>query len=71
MARVSEIPSNLNVSKSAGLDGVSPKLLKIAAPVIAGPMTKLFSYCIDVGYWPCQWKFGNVTPVRKKDDETF
>ena len=49
MARVSEIPSNLNVSKSAGLDGVSPKLLKIAAPVIAGPMTKLFSYCIDVG----------------------
>ena len=49
MARVSEILSNLNVRKSAGLDGVSPKLLKIAAPVIAGPMTKLFSYCIDVG----------------------
>ena len=49
VARVSEILSNLNIRKSAGPDGISPKLLKIAAPVIAGPMTKLFNYCIDVG----------------------
>ena len=67
---VSEILSNLNIRKSAGPDGISPKLLKIAAPVIAGPMTKLCNYCIDVGEWPCQWKLSNVTPVHKKDDET-
>ena len=66
MARVSEILSNLNVRKPVGLDGIPPKLLKIAAPVIAGPMTKLFNYCIDVGEWPCQWKLSNVTPVHKK-----
>ena len=53
VAPVSEILSNLNIRKSAGPDGISPKLLKIAAPVIAGPMTKLFNYCIDVGEWPC------------------
>ena len=41
MARVSEILSNLKVRKPAGPDGIPPKLLKIAAPVIAGPMTKL------------------------------
>ena len=70
MARVSEILSNLNVRKPVGLDGIPPKLLKIAAPVIAGPMTKLFNYCIDVGEWPCQWKLSNVTPVHKKDDKT-
>ena len=70
MARVSEILSNLKVRKPAGPDGIPPKLLKIAAPVIAGPMTKLFNYCIDVGEWPCQWKLSNVTPVHKKDDET-
>ena len=70
VARVSEILSNLNVRKPAGPDGIPPKLLKIAAPVIAGPMTKLFNYCIDVGEWPCQWKLSNVTPVHKKDDET-
>ena len=49
MARVSEILSNLNVRKPAGPDGIPPKPLKIAAPVIAGPMTKLFNYCTDVG----------------------
>ena len=43
MARVSEILSNLNVRKPAGPDEILPKLLKIAAPVIAGPMIKLFS----------------------------
>ena len=56
--------------KPAGADGIHPKLLKIAAPVIAGPMTKLFNYSIDAGEWPCQWKLSNVTPVHKKDDET-
>ena len=70
MARVSEILSNLNVRKPAGPDGITPKLLKIAAPVITKPMTKLFNYCIDAGEWPCQWKLSNVTPVHKKDDET-
>ena len=56
--------------KPAGADGIHPKLLKIAAPVIAGPMTKLFNYSIDAGEWPSQWKLSNVTPVHKKDDET-
>ena len=70
VARGSEILSNLNVRRSAGSDGISPKLLKIAAPVITGPMTKRFNYCIDVGEWPCQWKLSNDIPVHKKDDET-
>ena len=69
VARVSKIISNLNVRKPAGPDGIPPKVPKIAAPVIAGPMTKPFNYCIDTGEWPCQWKLSNVTPVHKKDHE--
>ena len=49
ISRVSEILSNLNIRKPAGPDGIPQKLLRIAAPVIAGPMTKLFNYCIDAG----------------------
>ena len=60
----------MNVRKPAGPDGIPPKLLKIAAPVIAGLMTKLFNYCIDSSEWPRQWKLSNVTPIYKKDDET-
>ena len=69
-AQVSDILSNLNIRKSAGPDGIPPKLFKIATPVIAAPLTKLFNYCIGVGEWPCQWKLSNVTPVYKKDDDT-
>ena len=69
VARVSKIISNLNVRKPAGPDGIPPKVLKIAAPVIAGPMTKPFNYCIDTGEWPCQWQLSNVTPVHTKDHE--
>ena len=70
MAWVSVSLTNLNIRKSAGPDGISLKLLEIAAPVIVGPMTKLFNYCLEVGEWPCRWKLYNVTPVYEKDDET-
>ena len=59
----------MNLRKSAGPDGIPPKLLKIATLIIAAPLTKLFNYCIDVGKWLCQWKLSNVTPVYKKDDD--
>ena len=58
------------MKKSAGPDGKSPKLLKLSAPVIAGPLTKLFNRCIISSVWPSQWKLSNVTPVYKKEDET-
>ena len=63
VARVSEILSNLNVRKPAGPNGIPLKLLEIAAPVIAGPMTKLFNYCIDVGEWPSCFVFFSLSSV--------
>ena len=69
-AHVSDILSNLNIRKTTGPDGIPSKLLKIATPVITEPLTKLFNHCIGVGEWLYQWKFSNVTPVYKKDDET-
>ena len=70
ISRVAESLANLNIRKSAGPDGLSPKLLKLSVPVIAGPLTKLFNRCIISSVWPSQWKLYNVTPVYKKEDET-
>ena len=36
---VGESLANLNIRKSAGPDGLSPKLLKLSVPVIAGPLS--------------------------------
>ena len=71
ISRVAECLANLNTMKSDGPDGLSPKLLKLSAPVISGPLTKLCNHCITSSVWPSQWKLSNMTPVYKKEDETF
>ena len=61
----------LDAKKSTGPDGLSPKILRIAAPGITAPLTKLFNYCFDCRQWPRQWKLSNVSPVYKKDEVTI
>ena len=70
ISRVAECLANLNTMKSDGTDGLSPKLLKLSALLFLG---LLESYLITVSphVWPSQWKLSNVTPVYKKEDETF
>ena len=60
----------LDEKKSCGPDGISPKILKISAPAIAIPLTKLLNHCIDNSIWPTEWKHSNVIPAFKKDDPT-
>ena len=67
---IAELLLNLNVKKSTGPDGLSLKLLKISAPVIAAPVAKLFNFCTYAGTWPCEWKLSDVTPAFKKDEVT-
>ena len=67
---IADLLLNLNVKKSAGPDGLSPKLLKISAPVIAAPIAKLFNFCINAGTWPREWKLSDVTPAFKKGEVT-
>ena len=47
------------------------KILKISAPSLASPLTKLVNHCIRTSTWPTQWKLSNVTPVFKKDDASL
>ena len=63
---IADLLLNLNVKKSAGPDGLSLKLLKISAPVIAAPIAKLFNFCINAGTWPREWKLSDVLPRSRK-----
>ena len=60
--------SKLEVKKSTGHDGISPKILKLSTPSLAGPLTTLFNYCIRTSTLPCSWKMSNVFPIYKKGD---
>ena len=63
---IEAIPSG----KATGVDGVSARLLKIAAPAIAPSLTRLINKCISNGVFPRVWKEAKVTPLHKGDSKS-
>ena len=61
---------NLKPNKAAGLDHISPHLLKeLAVEVHVAPvLTHMFQFTMNSGTIPAQWKTANVVPVFKKDN---
>ena len=60
--------NSLVVSKATGPDGLPARILKLAAPMIAGSLSTLFSVCLTEGVFPDDWKLANVHPVFKSGD---
>jgi hypothetical protein len=63
--------SSLDPSKAMGIDGISPKVLKLCACAIYEPLTHLFQLCIDQGYLPLEWKQHVITPIFKSGDKSM
>ena len=55
----------LVASKASGIDGISAKILKIAAPAIAPSIVLIFNQSISTGIFPSDWKIARVTPIYK------
>ena len=60
----------INVNKSTGLDGISPNILKISAPVICDSITHIFNLSLCTGNFPSRFKIARVTPVYKTGEVT-
>ena len=43
---------SLNAKKSTGLDGLSPKILKLSARIIGPSLLKMINYSINSGIFP-------------------
>ena len=52
------------------MDGVSARILKIAAPAIAPPLAKLINICFASGTFPTAWKEAKVTPIHKQNSKS-
>ena len=59
---------NLKSSKSAGPDGIHPKVLKETAAQLCVPLTILFNRSLDEELLPEDWKRANVIPIFKKGE---
>ena len=60
--------NSLVVAKATGPDGLSARILKLAAPMIAGSLSALFNVCLTEGVFPDGWKLADVYPVFKSGD---
>ena len=63
--------STLDVSKSASLDGIGSRLLKLASDAITKRITYIAKKCISQGKFPASWKQARVNAFHKggaKDD---
>ena len=63
--RVSELPLYIPSHKATGDDGISVKIVNIAASVVLPSLTRLLNLCISYKVFPSAWKVANVTPVFK------
>ncbi|CAB4017534.1 Hypothetical predicted protein, partial [Paramuricea clavata] len=57
--------NSMSTNKSTGCDGLSARILKLAAPVLTQPFCRLMNYSISSGTFPIKWKTAKVTPLHK------
>ena len=62
---VFDVLKTLKVNKACGPDGISNKLLKMAAIFLKEPLTKLFNKSLREGRYPTSWKHANIIPIFK------
>ena len=58
----------LNTSRSPGPDGIHPRILKLTALSLCGPLTEVFQKSLRCGILPLDWKKGMIVSVFKKGD---
>ena len=65
-----ETIKSLKNTNSTGYDDISTKFVKLAAPLLAPALEKLFNLAISTGVYPNNLKIAKVIPVFKKGDST-
>jgi hypothetical protein len=59
--------NKINVKKATGIDGISPKLLHFAKPIIVKPLTDVVNLSISTSTFPDRLKEAQVAPIHKKN----
>ena len=58
----------IDSNKSTGIDDISSRMLKLAAPFIAPSIARLINLSFSLNVFPCRWKTAKVTPIFKSGD---
>ncbi len=66
---VKNILSKLNANKSTGCDNIPPKVVKLCADELCGPMTDMINSAIRNNVFPDDMKKADLAPLFKKLDD--
>ena len=58
--------NSLKLNKAKSHDDIDPYFLKIAAPILAFPLSVFLNHCLTFGTFPNRLKLAKVVPVFKK-----
>ena len=70
-AEVERLLLQLDVTKSAGHDGISTRALKEGASQLAPSLSNLFNASFRLGVLPQDWKDATISPLYKKGDPSL
>ncbi|XP_072039626.1 uncharacterized protein [Amphiura filiformis] len=62
---IEKLLKDLNQNKAAGVDGISPRILKEAAHELAPILSKIFQASLDTGELPLDWRNANISRFIK------
>ena len=68
--KVLEILQCIDISKAAGIDKISGRLLKDGANILAKPIAKMCNISISSLFFPSDWKIAKLKPLHKKGSKT-
>ena len=65
VSNVYHLLHGLSSNKATGVDKISSKIIKIAAPAISDSLTYIFNQAITLSLFPHEWKTARVIPLYK------
>ena len=65
-SHIRNILDHLNPRKAVGVDGTSPRILRLGSPVLTEEVTKLINFCILNRSLQPEWKHARLTPFFKR-----
>ena len=67
-SKIIDCLKNISSNKASGIDNISARVLKLAAPIIAPSIAKLINYSFVTSVFPQRWKTEKVTLLFKGGD---
>ena len=71
VSHVSHLLHGLSNNKATGIDKISSKIIKLAAPVISDSLTLIFNQAITLSSFPDEWNVARVMPLYKNGQRSI